>query len=40
LQSPSIERRIGLMRLPDHKLSAAAHALMDVLLEHTAERRQ
>jgi len=40
LESPSVERRIGLMRLPDHKLSAAAHALMEVLLEHTAHRRQ
>ncbi|MGY4493280.1 LysR family carnitine catabolism transcriptional activator [Pseudomonas sp. TE3610] len=33
LDEPRIERRIGLMRLADHKLSAAAQALQDVLIE-------
>jgi LysR family carnitine catabolism transcriptional activator len=33
LEEPRIERRIGLMRLADHKLSAAAQALMEVLVE-------
>jgi len=33
LDEPRIERRIGLMRLADHKLSAAAQALMEVLVE-------
>lgn len=33
LEEPRIERRIGVMRLADHKLSAAAQALMDVLVE-------
>lgn len=31
LDEPRIERRIGLLRLADHKLSAAAQALCDVL---------
>jgi LysR family carnitine catabolism transcriptional activator len=35
LEAPQIERRIGLMRLSDHKLSAAAQALMEVLIEHS-----
>ncbi|CAI8709346.1 MULTISPECIES: LysR family transcriptional regulator [Pseudomonas] len=34
LVEPSIERRIGVTMLADHKLSAAAQALLDVLLEH------
>ncbi|MGF6594618.1 LysR family transcriptional regulator [Pseudomonas sp. 2835] len=34
LVEPSIERRIGVTLLADHKLSAAAQALLDVLLEH------
>jgi len=33
LVEPRIERRIGLMMLADHKLSAAAQALRDVLIE-------
>lgn len=33
LVEPRIERRIGLMTLADHKLSAAASALRDVLIE-------
>jgi LysR family carnitine catabolism transcriptional activator len=33
LEGPRIERRIGLMTLADHKLSAAAQALRDVLIE-------
>ncbi|EIK94090.1 LysR family transcriptional regulator [Pseudomonas sp. M47T1] len=33
LDEPRIERRIGLMRLADHKLSAAAQALQDVLIQ-------
>jgi LysR family carnitine catabolism transcriptional activator len=33
LEGPVIERRIGLMTLADHKLSAAAQALRDVLIE-------
>ncbi|MDB6050287.1 MAG: cynR 6 [Pseudomonas sp.] len=41
LAEPRIERRIGLMMLADHKLSAAAQALRDVLIEcaqeHTLE---
>jgi len=36
LEGPRIERRIGLMRLADHKLSAAAQALQDVLIECTS----
>jgi LysR family carnitine catabolism transcriptional activator len=32
LEGPRIERRIGLMRLADHKLSAAAQALEEVLV--------
>lgn len=36
LVEPSIERRIGVTMLADHKLSAAAQALLDVLLECTA----
>jgi LysR family carnitine catabolism transcriptional activator len=34
LVEPVIERRIGLMMLADHKLSAAAQALREVLIEH------
>lgn len=34
LVDPIIERPIGLMMLADHKLSAAAQALRDVLIEH------
>ncbi|CAM3383558.1 LysR family transcriptional regulator [Pseudomonas floridensis] len=34
LVEPCIERRIGLMMLADHKLSAAAQALREVLIEH------
>ncbi|WPP01800.1 LysR family transcriptional regulator [Pseudomonas sp. HR96] len=33
LEGPRIERRIGLMRLAEHKLSTAAQALQDVLIE-------
>ncbi|RAU47348.1 MULTISPECIES: LysR family transcriptional regulator [unclassified Pseudomonas] len=33
LDGPRIERQIGLMTLADHKLSAAAQALRDVLIE-------
>ncbi len=33
LDEPRIERRIGLMRLAEHKLSAAAQALQDVLID-------
>lgn len=33
LEEPCIERQIGLFRLSDHKLSTAAQALMEVLLE-------
>jgi len=36
LESPRIERRIGLIRLADHKLSTAAQALQAVLLECNA----
>lgn len=32
LGSPQLERRVGLFRLSDHKLSAAAQAMSDVLL--------
>ncbi|WAH60557.1 LysR family transcriptional regulator [Pseudomonas silvicola] len=32
LDEPRVERRIGLMRLADHKLSAAAQALQEVLV--------
>lgn len=35
LVEPIIERRIGVSMLADHKLSAAAQALLDVLQEHT-----
>ncbi|MHC6225363.1 LysR family transcriptional regulator [Pseudomonas sp. X10] len=35
LVEPSVERRIGVISLTDHKLSTAAQALLDVLLEHT-----
>ncbi|MCQ2993426.1 LysR family transcriptional regulator [Pseudomonas syringae] len=34
LVGPAIERPIGLMMLADHKLSAAAQALREVLIEH------
>jgi len=39
LVEPRIERRIGLMMLADHKLSAAAQALRDVLIESARESR-
>ncbi|QVM93677.1 LysR family transcriptional regulator [Pseudomonas entomophila] len=35
LVEPTIERRIGVIALSDHKLSKAAEALLDVLLTHT-----
>ncbi|WDY60130.1 LysR family transcriptional regulator [Pseudomonas sp. PSKL.D1] len=35
LVSPTVERRIGVMALSDHKLSTAAQALLEVLLTHT-----
>lgn len=38
LSEPRIERRIGLMMLVDHKLSAAAQALRDVLIECAQEQ--
>ncbi|MGV8864929.1 MAG: LysR family transcriptional regulator [Pseudomonas sp.] len=38
LSGPRIERRIGLMMLADHKLSAAAQALRDVLIECAQEQ--
>ncbi|MEE4730224.1 LysR family transcriptional regulator [Pseudomonas alliivorans] len=38
LVEPRIERRIGLMMLADHKLSAAAQALREVLIEHAREQ--
>ncbi|MEG5267180.1 LysR family transcriptional regulator [Pseudomonas sp. JDS28PS106] len=39
LAEPRIERRIGLTMLADHKLSAAAQALRDVLIEFALEGR-
>jgi LysR family carnitine catabolism transcriptional activator len=39
LVDPRIERRIGLMMLADHKLSAAAQALRDVLIEYAQRPR-
>lgn len=39
LTQPRIERRIGLTMLADHKLSAAAQALRDVLIEFALESR-
>ncbi|WP_397452431.1 LysR family transcriptional regulator [Pseudomonas sp. NA-150] len=38
LSGPRIERRIGLMMLADHKLSAAAQALREVLIECAQEQ--
>ncbi|AXO88752.1 LysR family transcriptional regulator [Pseudomonas parafulva] len=35
LVEPTVERRIGVIALSDHKLSTAAQALLDVLLSHT-----
>ncbi|MCO7516276.1 LysR family transcriptional regulator [Pseudomonas guariconensis] len=35
LVEPSVERRIGVIALSDHKLSTAAQALLEVLLSHT-----
>lgn len=35
LVDPSVERRIGVIALNDHKLSKAAEALLDILLTHT-----
>jgi LysR family carnitine catabolism transcriptional activator len=32
LEGPRIERRIGLVRLAEHRLSAAAEALQEVLV--------
>ncbi|MDY7559557.1 LysR family transcriptional regulator [Pseudomonas sp. 10B1] len=40
LSEPRIERRIGLMMLADHKLSAAAQALRDVLIECAQKQGQ
>jgi LysR family carnitine catabolism transcriptional activator len=40
LDEPRIERRVGLMRLADHKLSTAAQALLDVLIECTQGPRR
>ncbi|MCF5471023.1 LysR substrate-binding domain-containing protein, partial [Pseudomonas syringae] len=39
LVEPRIERRIGLMMLADHKLSAAAQALREVLIENARASR-
>ena len=39
LAEPRIERRIGLTMLADHKLSAAAQALRDVLIQFALEGR-
>jgi LysR family carnitine catabolism transcriptional activator len=39
LTEPRIERRIGLTMLADHKLSAAAQTLRDVLIEFALESR-
>ncbi|RMS67819.1 Regulatory protein [Pseudomonas syringae pv. aceris] len=39
LVEPLIERRIGLMMLADHKLSAAAQALREVLIENARNSR-
>ncbi|WP_122286639.1 LysR family transcriptional regulator [Pseudomonas syringae group genomosp. 3] len=39
LVEPHIERRIGLMMLADHTLSAAAQTLRDVLIENARESR-
>ncbi|RMQ75612.1 LysR family transcriptional regulator [Pseudomonas viridiflava] len=39
LVEPRIERRIGLMMLADHKLSAAAQALREVLIEDARDSR-
>lgn len=39
LVEPRIERRIGMMMLAEHKLSAAAQALRDVLIEFAREAR-
>lgn len=39
LAQPRIERQIGLTMLADHKLSAAAQALRDVLIEFALESR-
>lgn len=40
LDGPCIERRIGLMRLADHKLSAAAQALQEVLVACAADNHR
>ena len=37
LVAPSIERRIGVILLADHKLSAAAQAVLEVLLERVTD---
>jgi LysR family carnitine catabolism transcriptional activator len=34
LTDPTVERRIGVIALADHKLSKAAQALLEVLLSH------
>ncbi|MDR6712889.1 LysR family carnitine catabolism transcriptional activator [Pseudomonas hunanensis] len=39
LVEPCVERRIGVIAVDDHKLSAAAEALLDVVLTHTPHRR-
>ncbi|BAN49212.1 LysR family transcriptional regulator [Metapseudomonas resinovorans] len=39
LHSPQVERRVGLLRLAEHKLSTAAQALSDVLLHAPDWRR-
>ncbi|HDS1738121.1 TPA: LysR family transcriptional regulator [Pseudomonas putida] len=39
LVEPCVERRIGVIAVDDHKLSAAAVALLDVVLTHTPHRR-
>ena len=35
LYAPQVQRRVGLLRLSEHKLSTAAQALSDVLLHGT-----
>jgi LysR family carnitine catabolism transcriptional activator len=37
LEGPRIERRIGLIRLREHKLSTAAQALQEVLVAHASQ---
>jgi LysR family carnitine catabolism transcriptional activator len=33
LNGPQVERRVGLLRLAEHKLSTAAQALADIVIE-------